>query len=400
MTLPPPVVYETSMERVEDDEREAIEELKTLFATMAATVADHEGEAHRAVHAKGQALLQAAFKVHESLPAEFAHGLFAAAGLHQAIVRFSSPPAEQLPDSVSTPRALAIKVLGVQGARLPESFAGSSQDFLMVNGPTFSAPTPAKFVGPVKLLASTTEKMPRTKEVISTTLRGTGAALQAIGVPSDKLKGLGGEPQHHPLGETYFSQVPFLLGPHIAKFSLKPTSSALKALEDAPISNGTDAQREAINDLTSALGADLTWDFRVQLCRDLDRMPIEDASVPWPEDVSPWITVATLYVAPQRAWSDDAAQQERSMAFSPWNALAEHRPLGGVNRARREVMPVSRDFRSRFNHCPIHEPRQSIRKRMESIAVQPDVCASPCVDGASVELMPMRSNSAARSTFS
>ena len=50
-----------------------------------------------------------------------------------------------------------------------------------------------------------------------------------------------------------------------------------------------------------------------------------------------------------------AALDDR-LAFSPWNALAAHRPLGGINRARREVMAVSRRLRSTFNGCPLHGP--------------------------------------------
>lgn len=352
----PPIAYDPTMEARPEDEAEAIDELKEIFLRMAATVAEQEGTAHRAVHAKGQALLRAAFRVHAELPEELAQGIFAHPGLHQAIVRFSSPPAEQLPDTVSTPRALAIKVLDVPGQRLPESLAGHSQDFLMVNGESFTAPTPAKFVGAAKLLASTTEKMPRTKEVISTTLRGTEAALEWVGLESGKLKGLGGEPQHHPLGETYFSQVPFLYGRYMAKFSLLPRAAALQRLRDAPIECSTDAQRAAIDEVTSQGLLDLVWDFRVQLCRNLDRMPIEDAATAWSERDSPWQTVASLIIPPQPAWSAEAEEQERRLAFSPWNAVVEHRPLGGVNRARREVMARSREFRSTFNGCPISEP--------------------------------------------
>jgi hypothetical protein len=349
-----PVLFRPSVEFIGAEENDAILELETLFLSMAHRVAQQEGVAHRAVHAKGHALVRGTFQVHGDLPPELAHGLFAKARCFEALVRFSSPPAEQLPDTVSTPRALALKVLHVEGERAAGSLPGHSQDFLMVNGPAFTAPTPAGFVGPAKLLAATTEKMPRTKTVISATLRGAEAALEAVGLQSGKLKGLGGEPQRHPLGETYFTQVPFLYGPYMAKFSLAPLSPALQALAGTAIPNEGDAQRQAIQ---SALASEeALWAFNVQLCRDLERMPIEDASIAWPEEVSPWITVATLALPPQRSWSGLSEQTEKSLAFSPWNALAAHRPLGAVNRARKRVMAVSRQFRSNFNRCPITEP--------------------------------------------
>lgn len=355
--LQPPLVYRPEFEQPELDEQHAIDQLIELFSGMAQTVADHEGHAHRAVHAKGQALLRGRMEVAGDLPAELAQGLFAQAGSYEALVRLSSPPAEQLPDTVSTPRAIAIKVIGVQGERVAGDDEQHTQDFLMVNGPAFSAPGPSGFVGPVKLLAATTEKMPRTKRVISATLRGTEAVLEAVGGGSGKLKGLGGEPQHHPLGETFFSQVPFLYGPYMAKFSLAPLSPALLALHGQPLASSPEAQRDAITEFLAGLEAPVEWALRVQLCRDLQRMPIEDASVPWPEDESPWQTVARLVVPAQAGWEGHASEaQEDSLAFAPWHSLAAHRPLGAVNRARRQVMAASRAFRSQFNGCPLREP--------------------------------------------
>ncbi|GGD39185.1 catalase family protein [Pseudoxanthomonas indica] len=353
----PPIIYRPEYEQTELDEQHAIDQLIEVFSGMARTVADHEGHAHRAVHAKGQALLRGWLEVEANLPEELAQGLFAQAGGYETLIRLWSPPAEQLPDNVSTPRAIALKVIGVQGERVAGDDEAHTQDFLMVNGPAFSAPGPAGFVRSAKLLAATTEKMPRTKRVISATLRGTEAALEALGGESGKLKGLGGEPQHHPLGETFFTQVPFLYGPYMAKFSLAPLSPALLALRDQHLASTPEAQREAITEFFSTLDAPAEWELRVQLCRNLERMPIEDASVPWPEQDSPWQTVARLSIPTQTGWDGHASEvQEDSLAFAPWHALAAHRPLGAVNRARRQVMAASREFRSGFNGCPIREP--------------------------------------------
>jgi hypothetical protein len=42
-----------------------------------------------------------------------------------------------------------------------------------------------------------------------------------------------------------------------------------------------------------------------------------------------------------------------------WTGVEAHRPLGGVNRARRGVYRHSADFRAGFNNCPYHEPTGS-----------------------------------------
>ncbi|UNK56295.1 catalase family protein [Pseudoxanthomonas daejeonensis] len=354
----PPVRYRPDLEHADGEEARTIEELARLFEGMARTVAGHEQHAHRAVHAKGHALLRARLRVLDALPPDFSHGLFAYPANYPALVRMSSPPAEQLPDTVSTPRALAIKVSGVDGPRVDGGGEQHSQDFLMVNGPTFSSPGLDGFLRAARLLAATTERMPRTKEVISATLRGVEAVLEAAGADGTRLRGLGGEPQHHPLGETYFTQVPFLLGPYMAKFSLEPASPALVALRGQPLEPDEDAQREAICTFFNHLDAPVEWILRAQLCRDLERMPIEDASVEWDEADSPWQPVARLSVPSQLAWDSSVSPHaEDALAFSPWHALAAHRPLGALNRARRVVMATSREFRSRFNHCPLREPR-------------------------------------------
>ena len=349
-----PIFYRPDLEHAALDEAETIHALQVVFANMAKQVADAEGHAHRAVHAKGHALVRGKLTVRDDLPAQLAQGLFAQAGSYDVLLRWSSPPAEQLPDGVSTPRAVAMKVLDVPGARLDTAKQGHSQDFLMVNGPAFNAPDPQAFLKNVKLLAATTNKSETGKKVISTVLRGAEAALEAVGGGSGSLKAMGGEPQHHPLGETYFSQTPYLYGDYMAKFSLAPVAQPLQALDGAAIAGDDDAQREAIKAHFAGQGGE--WELRVQLNVDTDRMPIEDASVAWPQDLSPYVAVARVTLGPQTSWDAGSRQLEDETAFDQWNCLAAHRPLGAVNRARREVMAVSREFRSEFNRCPIHEP--------------------------------------------
>jgi hypothetical protein len=352
----PAVAYSTDVEHRDADEDATIAELAKVFTDMAGVVAGHEGHAHRAVHAKGHALLRGRFRVLDGLASELRHGLFAGPAEFNALVRLSSPPAEQLPDTVSTPRAMAVKILDVPGERVEGGDELHSQDFLMVNGPAFNTPGISGFLRSAKLLAATTERMPRTKQVLSATLRGTEAALEAVGGQSATLKALGGEPQHHPLGETFFSQVPFRYGPFIAKFSWLPISPGLLALSGQKLTSAPDTQRDAIAAFFAQPDAVAEWELRVQLCRDLERMPIEDASVVWPEDLSPYLPVGRLTVGAQSSWSPEAEATEDSLAFAPWHALAAHRPLGSLNRARRVVMAASRQFRAQFNRCPIHEP--------------------------------------------
>ena len=73
-------------------------------------------------------------------------------------------------------------------------------------------------------------------------------------------------------------------------------------------------------------------------------MPIEDASVEWSERDSPYVGSRELRI-PRQAIDDPARPGVASARLQPMARLAEHRPLGGMNRARREIYQAMTDFR-------------------------------------------------------
>jgi hypothetical protein len=100
-----------------------------------------------------------------------------------------------------------------------------------------------------------------------------------------------------------------------------------------------DAMRYLLNETLSK--QELNFEFQVQLRTSESSMPIEDATVQWSERESSYRTVAQL-VLPQQDSSALLRNQEcERRTFDVWNALADHRPLGGINRVRRSVYPVS-----------------------------------------------------------
>ena len=100
------------------------------------------------------------------------------------------------------------------------------------------------------------------------------------------------------------------------------------------------------------------WDVQVQLMADPAKMPIEDASVQWSEEDSPYITVGHLTAAPQAAYSPERRVfVDEMLAFNPWHSLEAHRPLGNVMRARKKAYLMASTFRARMNSRPIVEPR-------------------------------------------
>lgn len=351
-----PLPYSADLETVPDDEARTVKELQETLAQILQTTAVDYGHAVRAVHAKSHGLLEAEFEILPDLPPAYAQGLFGRPGRHPAVIRISTNPGDLLPDRVSVPRGLALKVLNVEGQRLPGA-EGRNQDFVMVNGPVFSAPDARTFLRSLKLLAKTTDRAEWAKTALSAVLRGAERALEAVGGASATLQTLGGAPNVHPLGETYFTQTAFRYGDHVAKLSLVPTSETLTRHSDEVVGTWRkpDALRAAVTDAAQA--GTCEWDLRVQLCRDRETMPVEDASVLWDETESPFETVARLRAAPQPGWSEArAAIVDETLRFSVWTGLEAHRPLGSINRVRQATYVMSSAFRERFNGCPIHEP--------------------------------------------
>ncbi len=351
-----PVRYRPDVEQIQPDERETVQELCSAFDVILDRTAEDYGHAVRSVHAKAHGVLVGELTVDAGLPPELAQGLFATPGVHKALLRLSTNAGDILPDAISLPRGLAMKVFDVDGARLPGS-EGTAQDFVMVNGTVFQAKTADKFLGNLKLLAKTTDRLEGTKKVLSSVLRGVRGALETVGIESPAINSLGGAPNVEPLGETYYSVTPFRYGDYIAKFSLKPVAPAMTALtgKTIDVDGREDAIREDVR--REMRGIDAEWEFRVQLCRDLERQPVEDPTVEWDEAEAPFRKVGTVRVVAQDSWDPAQVQLiDEETRFAVWTGIAAHQPLGNINRARNEPYRHSADFRARVNVCPYHEP--------------------------------------------
>lgn len=352
-----PIAYHPGLETPADDEADTIAELNRTFDTILERVADDEGHAYRAVHAKSHGLIEARLTVLDDLPPELAQGIFARPGAHDAILRVSTNPGDVLDDSVSVPRGVSLKVLDVQGDRLEGSETDRSQDFIMVDGPVFTAKDAAAFLKNLKLLAKTTDRAQWAKKLLSTALRGVDKVLTATTGPSPTIRTMGGAPNSHPLALTYYSQTPYRYGDHVAKVQLVPVLPRMTELADHTVHTRgrPDAIREDMNDTLQSGPA--RWELRVQLCRDPESQPIEDSTVAWDEAAAPFQTVAVIEAAPQPGWTPARARAvDDGMRFSPWNGTQDHRPLGSINRARRQTYRHSSDFRARVNGCPVHDP--------------------------------------------
>ena len=119
-------------------------------------------------------------------------------------------------------------------------------------------------------------------------------------------------------------------GPYAARLRLLPSHANGKW--------STRARKDWGSDFSARLDqGPLHWDLQLQFFFDEQTTPIEDASVNWN---SPYTTVARLMLPQQETGSTAGLALEQKtevMAIDPWHALAVHRPLGDVQRARKVV---------------------------------------------------------------
>lgn len=329
--------YSDGLEEIDPKENETFAEINQLMSKGADTVREKYHRPIRISHAKAHGAVRGKLIVNSDLPEYLQQGLFATPGKqYDVIIRLSHTPGELLDDrKVSTPRGFAMKVLNVEGPQLnlPGNDSGTTQDFVMANGKVFIAPNAAVFHQAFKPNAEIAPSLSdTTKGIVSTLSRDTNKILNAIGLNSDKLDFFG-HPFLHPLAEFYYSQAPHRYGDFVAKFSVEPSTPGLQALKDKNFEpRNENGLRTDVVEYLRTHAAEYT--FGVQLATDLNKMPIEDATVVWPEDESPYQPVARITIPAQDAYSAGKSEYVERLSFSPAHTLAAHRPLGSINRAR------------------------------------------------------------------
>ncbi len=357
--------YSPSVEQPQPDEHVIFDELSRTMQHITRRMASRYRHAYRPVHAKSHGILLGTLEVLPNLPPHLAQGLFAKPAQYPALMRFSTNPGDMLTDKVSSPRGLAIKFIGVPGEKTPNHSGAFTQDLVMINGNKFSAPDPAGFLKQIKQFDQGLEIGEGGKEVISTAARAANAVLKAVHLPSATLEGIGA-PATHPLGEAFSTIAPLRFGDHVGKVGIAPSSENLKALV------GKSIELDDYNALELLIQRfmrdnEAVWDVKVQLALDEPgiaegekKFPIEDASREWPEDESPWQTVARIVVPAQESYSD--ARQtyvDERVSFSPWHALLAHQPLGGVMRSRLKAYEEAIKYRAQRNDRERVEPESA-----------------------------------------
>ena len=357
--------YSPDVETIQPDEAQAIDGIIRAMTKQSTIVAQREHDhAVRASHAKSTGLAVGEMTILPNLPTELAQGLFAKSGSYKVAVRFAQGPGETLPDKVSTHRGMAIKVFGVEGEKLP-GHSDETQDFVPATGATFPSGTAQKFLKDEKQILTATG-LPAgiqtgLKSAVSAIMRNANLLLQAIGSGSSKA-GFFGHPFTPPLSDSYHSQAPIRYGDYVAKIAAFPVTPAMKALAGTRV----DVKKDPDGFRHATVGFfrenDVIFDLRVQLWTSPKSQPIEDTSVEWPESESPYVTVATITLPRQEAYSPERQRFfDDIMTFRPAHSLVAHRPLGSIMRARLKVYEALSAFRHKHNAIKSEEPADPAR---------------------------------------
>jgi hypothetical protein len=284
--------------------------------------------------------LKADFTVPPGLPDELRVGVFAAPRSFPAWIRFASATAE--PDTEKDFRGMSIKLIGVPGGKLhgPTDDPGDTHDFVLNSHPVLFVGTPEDFRDFVDYNLNLTPLL--------FFLNPFNPHFKELGIVRDGR-------QHHAshLAIPYWSTTPYLYGEGRAvKYSARPCGGSRAAQLPDELTDGylRAAMRAQMN------GAGACFDFMVQFQADAERMPIEDATVEWDESLSPFRTVARIDIPPQTFESPRQMAFCENLAFNPWRSLPEHRPLGGINRARRDLYQELAEFRHQRNGVAYAEP--------------------------------------------
>ena len=347
------LLYEPSIEQPRPDEPETI---KTIVASIERTNATSFAAHHHAIrqqHAKSHGFLRGEMIVYD-LPDHLRQGMFATPRTYPIIVRLSTAFGEIRSDKVRRPRGMAIKVLGVSGPKALTDDMSSNQDFLLVNHKSYFS-NAAAYLNAQRIF----EVQPNFPDFA---IRALGfvsrilVKLKSAGEPIPMLANALADPGANIVGETFYSEAALRFGDYVARLAAAPVSDAARALTGQPDYHDDDELLQSVVEFFSKNSAE--YELRAQLCVDPQRTPIEDSSIDWPEDISPFQPLAKIVLPAQaadsparRAFSDDV------LSFSPWRCLADHQPLGSIMRLRKDAYYASAVRRHKTNKKPMTEPR-------------------------------------------
>jgi hypothetical protein len=298
----------------------------------------------RGQHMKGHGCVRARLIVSPGLPDSLRQGVFAEPREFAALIRFSNGKGRD--DRQADAHGMAIKLLDVPGEKLLEDEKdATTQDFVLFDNPIFFIKNVADYVPFMEDFRNL--RSPRFS------LAKIGSVFKFLFSQDYMwrlLRVTGSKKPDSPLRISYWSTTPLSIGPLAVKLQAKPD------LAGAPAA----AHFDSPDMLRLALAAQLKdhearFDLLAQVQSDAVTMPVEDPTVEW---TAPWQKVATIQIPAQNFDTPEQQAFGENLSYTPWHSLPAHRPLGGINRARKEIYRALSKQRHELNGVPRREPTQ------------------------------------------
>ena len=324
--MPPNSKLELYQEYPEPDERETIDAITDLLIGHL-KIQYRDQPKLRDTHTKSNGLIKGRFEVLPNLPDELRVGLFSEPRTYDCWIRFSNSDSFISNDKAKDFRGISLKLFEVEGEKLQPDETGTF-DFILLGNDAFFAKHARDFLAFFRLLF-------RYKKPLGPLLYILTRWRQAYNIL------FGRRVFGNPLEINWFSAVPYRFGKRAVKYRI-PRSKPLSP----PDKNDPDYLRRRL--AASLQEKDWTLDFEIQFQLDPYQHPIESALVPW--ENSPFYKVAEIHLPRQEFNSAAQLQFDENLTYNPWHCTADHRPLGGINRARRDVYHALQEFRLAQNH--------------------------------------------------
>ena len=338
-----------------------IDKLEEYIAGWVAT--EGTGRAVRDAHAKGYGVVKAEVEVLGHLPAEYAQGIYAVPGKHGALIRFSNGQPHAGPDMLLGPVAgMALKIFDIDGPTVLEDEPDTGTfDYATINAPVFFCNTVEHYLFIEDLFIEAGQYFSQGRQGQHRFFRDwvTGkGTLDEDDWAWEELLAFVSLAQIRPVNlllSNYWTMGAVRHGDYI-------TESASLRYPSSPAGwPGTSRSGGGSGGIPPGAGSGtaptpLQFDIQVQLCADINRMPVEDVTVEWPEQLSPFVTAAKVRIPQQDISGDDNLEKMDALSFTPWRVTAEHSPLGNIMRARKEVYRHASVLRHTLNHQQRKEP--------------------------------------------
>jgi catalase len=332
----------------DQDEDQKIQQItNNLLDLMNQQYYKHGNSRLRMAHVKQHGCVRGTLNVIPNLPLTLAQGIFDVNkqnSSYPAFVRFSNGEGRgfvplfgtNTSDAVPDTRGFAIKLFGVKGPKvLPGQEGDETQDFLMITTPTNFLQTLDEAVSFFQAAhdgATSLVKFFAVHPIIAADY--ARLAIDGTGVTNV-------------LSQTYWGEAAITYGNTFARVRVEPCNSKRKARSVKGLNNFL---REHLAESLSDSSACFT--FAVQLYKDPKSTPLNDATADW---TTPWNDVAWIEIPAQTFLSRGQDNFCDFMAFNPYHAIQDHKPVSSVQKLRGMAYAKAASYRHQLLGQPDRE---------------------------------------------